>query len=128
MAADDAAASSARSFAIEPFYRRAVEWARRNEIERKLSIVLLAMALGCGIATYLSMSGSLGIRVNPRTVLLLLIVDLIVLLLLGAVVARRLVVLWAERRRGLAGARLHARLVLLFSLVAVAPTIIVALF
>jgi two-component system nitrogen regulation sensor histidine kinase NtrY len=128
MSAEDAAASSARSFAVEPFYRRAVEWARRNEIERKLSILLLAMALGCGIATYLSMSGSLGIRVYPRTVLLLLIADLIVLLLLGAVVARRLVLLWAERRRGLAGARLHARLVLLFSLVAVAPTIIVALF
>ena len=35
---------------------------------------------------------------------------------------------WAERRRGLAGSRLHVRLVMLFSLVAVIPTIIVAVF
>ena len=33
-----------------------------------------------------------------------------------------------ERRRGSAGSRLHVRLVLLFSVVAVTPTIVVALF
>jgi len=38
------------------------------------------------------------------------------------------VILWVARRRGAAGARLHVRLVALFSLVAVTPTIIVALF
>ena len=43
-------------------------------------------------------------------------------------VARRLVHLIVARRQGLAGSRLHARLVALFSLVAVAPAIIVAVF
>ena len=50
------------------------------------------------------------------------------MLALGVLVARRLVEVWAERRRGLAGSRLHVRLVLLFGLVAVTPTIIVAVF
>ena len=50
------------------------------------------------------------------------------LLALGALVAKRLVEVWAERRRGLAGSRLQVRLVVLFSLIAVMPTIIVAVF
>ena len=48
------------------------------------------------------------------------------LLLLGAVLAARLTRVWAERRRGSAGSRLHVRLVLLYSFVAVAPSIVVA--
>src|SRR5215470_7848310 len=47
---------------------------------------------------------------------------------LGSVVAWRLIEVWAERRRGLAGSRLQIRLVVWFSLIAVVPTIIVALF
>jgi two-component system nitrogen regulation sensor histidine kinase NtrY len=47
---------------------------------------------------------------------------------LAALVVKRLVVVWASRRRGLAGSRLQVRLVVLFSLIAVMPTIIVAVF
>ena len=46
--------------------------------------------------------------------------------MLGVVLAGRLTRVWAERRRGSAGARLHVRLVLLFSGVAIVPTIMVA--
>ena len=58
----------------------------------------------------------------------LVLANLSVLLLLGAILAGRLTRVWAERRRGSAGSRLHVRLVLLFSGVAVAPTILVASF
>ncbi len=58
----------------------------------------------------------------------LLYLDVILLLLLGAVVARRLAQLIMARWQGSAGSRLHARLVALFSLVAVAPAIVVAVF
>jgi two-component system nitrogen regulation sensor histidine kinase NtrY len=47
---------------------------------------------------------------------------------LATLVAQRLVRLWVERRKGRAGSRLHARLVLLFGLLAVTPAIIVAVF
>ena len=82
-----------------------------------------------GIATYLALTGAppFGPRSRRRPVLLLNL-DLVLLLALGAVVAKRLVEVWAERRRGLAGSRLQVRLVVLFSLIAVMPTIIVAVF
>ncbi len=107
--------------------RRQVDWARRVGLERKLTIVLLVAALLSGLATYAALTGSFG-ALQDRATLLLVLIDLIVLLLLGTALARRLVALWLERRKGLAGARLHARMVLLFSLVAVTPTIVVAVF
>ncbi|MEX2202038.1 MAG: PAS domain-containing sensor histidine kinase, partial [Dongiaceae bacterium] len=103
-------------------------WGRRRHVERWLAILLLVLAVGSGIATYLIVTGALGFLPNPRTVLVLLVLNLVILLGLGAIVIRRLVALWLERRRGLAGARLHSRLVLLFAVVAVTPAIIVAVF
>jgi len=108
--------------------RRLGAWARRVGLERKLSVALVVAALLSGVAIYLALTGAFGIAPEPRTIFLLLLLNLVVLLLLGTVVARRLVALWLERRRGLAGARLHARLVLLFGLVAVTPAIVVAVF
>ena len=59
-------------------------------------------------------------------VVAVVLVNLAVLILLGASLAGRLVRVWAERRRGSAGSRLHVRLVLLFGVVAVVPSILVA--
>ncbi len=109
--------------------RRQLDWARRVGLERKLAIALLAAAIASGLATYGVLTGSFRtVQGQGPTALVLLLIDLIVLLLLGTVLARRLVTLWLERRRGLAGARLHARMVLLFSIAAMTPTIIVAVF
>jgi two-component system nitrogen regulation sensor histidine kinase NtrY len=108
-------------------FRRQVDWARRVGLERKLTAALLVAALVSGLTTYAALTGSFG-ALQDRVTLLLVLIDLIVLLLLGTALARRLVALWVERRKGLAGARLHARMVLLFSLVAVTPTIVVAVF
>ena len=74
------------------------------------------------------MSGSAPFAPDPQTILILLNVDLVLLLSLGALVASQLVKLWIERRRGAAGARLHIRMATLFSLVALTPTIVVAVF
>ncbi len=103
-------------------------WARRVGLRRKIAIVLAIAALASGIATYLALTESPPFGPDPSAVLSLLNLDLLLLLLLGAVVAWRLVEVWAERRRGLAGSRLQIRLVVLFSLIAVLPTIIVAVF
>jgi two-component system nitrogen regulation sensor histidine kinase NtrY len=108
--------------------RRASSWAARVGLGRKATIALAIAALLSGLATYAAMTGAPPFGPNPQTVLLLLNVNLVLLLVLGAVVAFRLVRLWAERRRGLAGSGLHSRLVVLFSVVAVTPTIVVAIF
>ena len=54
--------------------------------------------------------------------------NLVVLLPLGLTLILRLVRVWAERRRGSAGARLHVRLVLMLGVVAITPAILVAIF
>jgi two-component system nitrogen regulation sensor histidine kinase NtrY len=108
--------------------RRIRMWAGGIGLWRKMAVGLAAAALASGIATYLALTGAPPFGPGPRAVLILLNLDLVLLLALAALVAKRLVEVWLERRRGLAGSRLQVRLVGLFSLIAVAPTIIVAVF
>src|SRR5437868_14052005 len=108
--------------------RRMGIWAGRIGLGRKLAFALAIPALASGIATYLALTGAPPIGPRPGVVLSLLYLDLVLLLALASLVAKRLVEVWAERRRGLAGSRLQVRLVGLFSLIAVLPTIIVAVF
>jgi two-component system, NtrC family, nitrogen regulation sensor histidine kinase NtrY len=108
--------------------RRVRIWAGRVALGRKIAIALAIPALASGVATYLALTGAPPFGPHPNAVLSLLNLDLVLLLALGAVVAKRLFEVWAERRRGLAGSRLQIRLVVLFSLIAVMPTIIVAVF
>jgi two-component system nitrogen regulation sensor histidine kinase NtrY len=108
--------------------QRVLRWSGRVGLGRKATVVLAIAALASGVATYAAMTGAPPFGPNGGNVLLLLNIDLVLLLLLAAIVAKRLVEVWVQRRRGLAGSRLHVRLVVLFSLVAVTPTIIVAVF
>ena len=108
---------------------RFIQWAEKVGLARKLVVVLMFAAFGMALLTYAVLSGWTPFGTSEksvRRVLIFLNIDLVLFLLLGAVVARRLVQLWMERRRGAVGSRLHTRLVVLFSLVAVTPTIIVS--
>jgi two-component system nitrogen regulation sensor histidine kinase NtrY len=105
-----------------------MEWTRRAQLERKLAFVFVVLGVLAGSATFVVITGDLPIAGEPGTLLLLLMADLVLMLGLSALVARRLALIWIQRRRGLAGARLHGRLVALFSVVAVTPTIFVAVF
>jgi len=137
-ATDSGKSESAPSEAVElpdkitvtsrPGVARFVAWLRRIKAERAIAVVLLVGGLSCGIATFVAMTGNLSTAVNTNHVLLLLLADLIIILGLAALITRRLAILWIERKKGMAGARLHGRLVALFSVVAVAPTILVAAF
>lgn len=108
--------------------RTLVTWAGRVGLGRKLALALGVFALFSGLATIAALRGMWPGTAPPHLDQLFLLLNLVLLLPLVAIVAWRLVQLWAERRRGLAGSRLHTRLVVLFSLVAVIPTIIVAIF
>ena len=101
---------------------------RQINIERAIALFLLIGGMSSGIATFVAMTGNLAVASNARHILLLLLADLVISLGLAALIARRLVILWIERKKGRAGSRLHGRLVALFSVVAVAPTIMVAAF
>ena len=91
-----------------------------------VTIVLVALALAVGIVTFVMLARGTPYGVAPGAGVALVLANLSVLLLLGAVLAGRITRVWAERRRGSAGSRLHVRLVLLYSGVAVAPAIVVA--
>lgn len=109
-------------------WQEIVAWSNRVGLARYGAIALTVAAIVSGIATYITLTGSPPYGPDPDTVLVLLNLDLVLMLLLVALIARRAVRLWVARRKGLAGSRLHTRLVLLFSLVAVTPAILVAVF
>lgn len=103
-------------------------WATRAGLGRKAAVVLGVLAIGSVLATYILFTGAPPFGPDRGSVLLLLTLNIVLLLVFGAIVAKRLVEVYTQRRRGLAGSRLHIRLVVLFSAVAVTPTIIVAVF
>jgi len=95
---------------------------------RTATFALAGIALALGIATFVSLSGGAPFGPSPAAIVGLILASLAVLLLLGVSLVVRLVRVWAERRRRSAGSRLHVRLVLLFSVVATLPAILVAVF
>src|SRR5580658_3268546 len=106
--------------------RELVLWAGRVRLVRKTAIALAVAASASAIATYAAMRGRPLFGSSRPEIDKLFLLLLILVLPLSAIVIWRLVQVWAERRRGLAGSRLHVRLVVLVSLVAVIPTIFVA--
>ncbi len=114
--------------ASETLTFRLGRWFRRVGLGRKAAISLVLCSILAGVATYVALTGAAPFGPGPDVIRFLLMTDLVLLLLLSAIVAHHLVRLWVERRRGSAGSRLHIRMVGLFSLVAVAPAILVAIF
>jgi two-component system, NtrC family, nitrogen regulation sensor histidine kinase NtrY len=103
-------------------------WARRVRLGRKLALALAFAAVLSAVATWAALNGVPPFDTRPHLDALFLLLNLVLVLPLFAVVAWRLVQVWTERRRGLVGSQLHVRFVLVFSLLAVIPTIIVAVF
>jgi two-component system nitrogen regulation sensor histidine kinase NtrY len=110
--------------------RPRVPWLRRMAdmlLGRGVTLGLAVAALLMGVATFVILSdGSPFGPTSPGVVVAIFLASTAVVLLLLASLAGRLVRVWAERRRGSAGSRLHTRLVLLFSVVAIVPALLVA--
>ncbi|QQG37412.1 MAG: PAS domain-containing sensor histidine kinase [Micavibrio aeruginosavorus] len=91
-------------------------------------MVLIILALGSGILTYMALSEVPPFGNDAGMVVWLLNLDLVLLIMLIAVIARRIITVWAGHRRGIAGSRLHMRLAFIFSLVAAVPAVIMTVF
>jgi two-component system nitrogen regulation sensor histidine kinase NtrY len=109
-------------------FARVWAWAKRVNLSYKLAAVLAIAVIASAIGTYSAVLGlpPFGNRATINQLFLLL--NLVLVLPLCGIIFWRVAQVWIERRRGLAGSRLHIRLVLLFGLVAIIPTIIVAIF
>jgi two-component system, NtrC family, nitrogen regulation sensor histidine kinase NtrY len=90
------------------------------------SYVLLGSSFLAVVATYLILTSSTPIEPTREVRAYLIILDALLLLALGSLVIGRLVRMWIARRSGSAGARLHGRLVTIFSLIAVIPVVLTA--
>ncbi|HVO04824.1 MAG TPA: PAS domain-containing sensor histidine kinase [Candidatus Cybelea sp.] len=104
-----------------------VDWVRSTSIERRIAALLMAAGAACGIATCYAFFRRWESQAQLNLVTsYLLYTDIAITLALAGIVVHRLVQLGLSRRRGQTGAKLHIRLVTLFALIAVIPTIIVS--
>jgi len=94
---------------------------------RWLPIAVGVVAFLWAFATYLAVTDD-AVSADSTAILGLLIGNLTVFSILGLLIARRFARLWGARREGAGASRLHVQLVTLFSIVAIVPTLVVALF
>ncbi len=109
---------------------RSVNWLSDNlrRLTGWAGLGLVIFGVAAGIATFALLTGLTPIKPTPEATKLLLLSNGLLLLIMALMVIGQLVFLFVERRRGTAGAGLHLRLVLLFSLIAIVPAILVAVF
>jgi two-component system, NtrC family, nitrogen regulation sensor histidine kinase NtrY len=102
-------------------FQRLELWLHRASVSTKLFYFLVLAALVSGFTTYITfIRGG-----NSDLMLNLIILNVIVLILLVLLIATRLIKLFVSRRHGAAGARFHARLVMVFSFLSITPTLVI---
>jgi two-component system nitrogen regulation sensor histidine kinase NtrY len=103
--------------------------ARRFSVTPVLELVILGIALGMVITTYLVISGNTESQrlLTPPLVALLLVANLVPLVALIVLVGRRVAMQRAARSPLGGRGRLHVRLVAIFSILASVPTIFVSI-
>ena len=110
--------------------RRFNRWVTRADLYPRLEFLAAALTIILGWSSYALLTGQAAPAngVSPPLITLLLVANLLPVMVLVVLIARRIAILLANRRRGLAGAQLHVRMVALFSAIAAVPTILVVIF
>ena len=93
-----------------------------------IGLIAVGVALSSGIATSLILTGATRIRPTDGVFLIVIFVNMALVLPLISVVTWQIWALWKSRREQAAGSRLHLRIVGLFSVIAMLPAIILAVF
>lgn len=91
-------------------------------------VVIVVLSIFCGLATYLILTGLAPVKPSRELIAWLMAANLLLVSLMAGMIGWQVWKLAKARRRGIAGAGLHIRIVGLFSLMAALPAIIVALF
>jgi two-component system nitrogen regulation sensor histidine kinase NtrY len=99
----------------------------RRQVQTLMTLGLVFMGPILAAFTFLTLS-PLNQNINSVMLRLILLADLIYILLVASLVLRRVLNTIAERRSKSAGSRLHLRLSGVFALLALMPTILVAIF
>ena len=95
-------------------------------IVRTIGVFVVVLALLSALTTFMVLAGLTPIAPTHQVVVTLLLVNAVTVLLLVGLIGREMWRVFQARRRGRAAARLHVRIVALFSVIAAAPAILVA--
>ena len=107
---------------------RFARWSIRTRLRDKMVIALIMASVASGLATYAAMTRSPFFGSDPTTVMILSLLDLGFLVLLGTVVTHRVYNVWKRSHRNLAGSKLQVKMISVFTLLAVAPAMLVVMF
>ncbi len=100
---------------------------RQRRVQNALTFCLVILGPILGLLTYLAF-GPLNLGADSEKLRLVLLADLVYVLLVAALVLARVARMIADRRSQSAGSRLHLRLTGVFAIVALIPTVLVAVF
>lgn len=89
-------------------------------------LVVVVLALVSALSTYLILTGLTPIVPRNEVVLGVLLINVVLIIAMIAVIAWQVAGLWRAWRDKVAGARLHVRIVALFSIIAALPAILLA--
>ena len=92
-----------------------------------ISVVLVALAPILIVATYSVLGGLEGVN-NPQLLRAVLLCDFVYVIVVAGLIAAQIGRMVLARQRRSAGARLHMRLMQVFVLIALVPTIVIAIF
>jgi two-component system nitrogen regulation sensor histidine kinase NtrY len=100
----------------------------RRRLRFTLGLIIMVLSLCSGLATYVILTGLTPIVPTQLVVVGVLLINLVLVLAMLALIAWQVTGLWLARRRHVAGAQLHIRIVSLFSVIAIVPAILLAVF
>ncbi len=95
-----------------------------RRVSRTFGLIVVMAAVVTAVGSFLVLTGQTPIEPTPLVVRGAGIINGLIVLLLIGIVAYEASGLWIARRRGRAAARLHIRIVLLFSFIAALPAIL----
>ncbi len=112
---------------IEGGVRQFSKWQRNRALQSVLTVFLVVGGPVLALTTIL-VSGAFNGPANNGVLRIVILADVVYTLIIATFVARRIVRIIAARRSRSAGSKLHLRLSTVFSVIALVPTVLVAVF
>lgn len=109
-------------------YKKLKDWTKRHHLGKKFLVFLVMGAVLSGVFTYIGLTKAPPFLKSKGVLIFLFSLDFVFFMTLAALVIKYVGALWAERKSGEAGSKLHSRIVAIFSLLAIFPTVLVAAF
>jgi two-component system nitrogen regulation sensor histidine kinase NtrY len=111
---------------LEPLAENAPQLPGTSDRAFWTGLVVVSLSVASGLATYLILTNRTPIEPVTEIVLSVLIINMLLVIAMVVVIAVQAVGLRRAWKRKVAGARLHARIIALFSLIAAVPALLAA--